>query len=90
MLAGPEARVWSERAPERYVARLETTEGLVRIAVDRALAPRGADRFYQLVNQGYYEGMRFSRVVEGYIAQFGVHGTPAIYWHSPSEKPTVS
>ncbi|TXS94170.1 alpha/beta fold hydrolase [Parahaliea maris] len=77
-LTSPESSPWLEQAPAQYVARFETTEGLFRIAVKRELAPRGADRFYQLVKNGYYDGVHINRVVPGFIAQFGVHGEPEI------------
>ncbi|WP_116367115.1 alpha/beta fold hydrolase [Parahaliea mediterranea] len=77
-LSAPDAPAWQQQAPAQFVARFETTEGLFRIQVERALAPKGADRFYQLVRNGYYDGVHINRVVPGFIAQFGVHGTPAI------------
>jgi cyclophilin family peptidyl-prolyl cis-trans isomerase len=63
-------------APETFVARLETTKGVVRILVTREWAPRGADRFYNLVKAGYYDGVTFHRVIEGFMAEFGIHGDP--------------
>lgn len=69
---------WREQAPERYVARFITTEGAFEISVDRAWAPRGADRFYQLVKNGFYDGVHINRVVAGYIAQFGLSPDPAV------------
>jgi cyclophilin family peptidyl-prolyl cis-trans isomerase len=57
---------------------VETTKGSFVIAVDRSLAPRGADRFYRLVRAGYFDDSRFFRVVPGFIAQFGIPGDPAI------------
>lgn len=78
MLMTPAADAWQQRAPDAYTARVETTEGLFRIAVHRADAPRGADRFYQLVSNGFYNGVPINRVVEGFIAQFGLHGVPEI------------
>ncbi|EAQ99459.2 alpha/beta fold hydrolase [Congregibacter litoralis] len=77
-LSNPDAPVWSSRAPEHFTARFDTTEGRFSIAVTRDLAPLGADRFYQLVSAGYYDGVHINRVVPGFIAQFGVHGRPAI------------
>jgi homoserine O-acetyltransferase len=77
-LKDPAAPVWKNHAPERYLARFETTEGAFEIEVRRTLAPRGADRLYQLVSAGYYDGVHINRVVPGFIAQFGVHGNPEI------------
>jgi len=39
----------------------------------RDWAPRGADRFHELVRMRYFDQGRFFRVVPGFIAQFGVH-----------------
>lgn len=77
-LMTPGADAWRKRAPETYTARFETTEGLFRIRVKREDAPCGADRFYQLVSNGFYAGVHINRVVEGFIAQFGLHGVPRI------------
>jgi len=77
-LKTPGAGAWQKRAPDSYTARFETTEGLFRISVKREDAPRGADRFYQLVSNGFYDGVHINRVVEGFIAQFGLHGVPEI------------
>jgi cyclophilin family peptidyl-prolyl cis-trans isomerase len=57
---------------------LETTEGPIVIAVHRAWAPRGADHFYDLVTQRFYDGSRFHRVVYPFIAQWGVAARPEI------------
>jgi peptidyl-prolyl cis-trans isomerase A (cyclophilin A) len=48
------------------------------IAVHRAWAPRGADRFYELVRSGYYDNARFFRVISGFMVQFGLHGDPTV------------
>jgi homoserine O-acetyltransferase len=77
-LMTPDSAAWQTPAPDTYIARFETTEGLFRIEVKREDAPIGADRFYQLVTNGYYDGVHINRVVEGFIAQFGLHGKPSI------------
>ena len=66
------------RAPDTFTVRLDTTKGEILIDVTRAWSPRGADRFYTLVRAGYYERVAFFRVVEGFMAQVGIHGTPAV------------
>ena len=48
------------------------------IEVTRAWAPKGADRFYNLVKYGYFDGGRFFRVVKNFMVQFGIHGDPKL------------
>ena len=48
------------------------------IAVERSWAPRGADRFYNLVRHGFYDDSRFYRVIEDFIVQFGLPGDPEV------------
>ena len=67
-----------EQAPATYKVNLDTTKGPVVIEVTRAWAPNGADRFYNLVKNGYYDNTRFFRVVSGFMAQFGINGDPEI------------
>lgn len=66
------------QAPDSFRARFATTKGDFVIAVHRDWAPRGADRFYNLVRAGYYDGVRFFRVLPGFVAQFGVHGDSSV------------
>lgn len=65
-------------APDVYRARFETSKGDFVVEVHRAWAPHGADRFYNLVSHGYYDGVRFFRVLDGFMAQFGIPGDPAV------------
>jgi cyclophilin family peptidyl-prolyl cis-trans isomerase len=65
-------------APADYRVRLDTSRGAIVIAVHRAWAPHGADRFHELVTGGYYDDNRFFRVVAGRWAQFGINGDPAV------------
>jgi peptidyl-prolyl cis-trans isomerase A (cyclophilin A) len=67
-----------EQAPARYEVVFETSAGPFAVAVERVLAPRGADRFYNLVKNGYFDAQRFFRVVQGWLVQFGIHGTPEV------------
>ena len=66
------------RAPDRYVVQFETTKGPFRVVVHRDWAPRGADRFYNLVKMGFYDGVAFFRVIRGFVVQFGIHGDPRV------------
>ena len=67
-----------EKAPETFQARFDTSKGVFVIEVTRAWAPNGADRFYNLVKNGYYDDVRFFRVLSGFMAQFGINGDPAL------------
>ena len=78
LLLDPAQPYWRTAAPARYDVTIETTQGTFVIAVDRALAPLGADRFYRLALAGYYDDSRFFRVVPGFIVQFGIAGDPAV------------
>ena len=65
-------------APDSYRVKVTTTKGDFVIEVNRAWAPNGADRFYNLVRIGYYDGTKFFRVIDGFMAQVGMHGDPAV------------
>ena len=67
-----------ETAPANFQVRFETTRGDFVVDVTRSWAPNGADRFYNLVRNGYYDGVYFYRVVSGFMAQFGMHGEPQV------------
>lgn len=67
-----------ETAPPSFQVRFETTAGDFVVEVIRRWAPRGADRFYNLVKNGYYDDNRIYRVVEGFMVQWGIHGDPVV------------
>lgn len=67
-----------EAAPDSFRVRFQTSEGDFVVAVHRAWAPLGADRFFDLVRRGFFDEQRFFRVRPGYIAQFGLHGDPRV------------
>lgn len=68
----------NEQAPEKYRAKFTTTKGDFTVEVERALAPAGADRFYNLVKCGFFDGTKFFRTVDGFMVQWGIHGTPSV------------
>jgi cyclophilin family peptidyl-prolyl cis-trans isomerase len=73
-----------ETAPAKYNVKFDTSVGVFVVEVQRAWAPNGADRFYNLVKNGYYDNARFFRVIEGFMVQFGINGDPAVnaVWQS--------
>lgn len=68
----------TEKAPEAFKARFETSKGSFTVEVTRSLAPNGADRFYNLVRTGYFTDVEFFRVISGFMCQFGIHGNPKV------------
>jgi cyclophilin family peptidyl-prolyl cis-trans isomerase len=67
-----------EQAPATFKAKFDTSKGPVVITVHRDWAPIGADRFYNLVKNGFYDDARFFRVLDDFMAQVGINGNPAI------------
>jgi len=78
----------SAKAPETYKVKFDTSKGAFVVEVHRDWAPMGADRFYNLVRNGFYNNVRFFRVLNGFMAQFGMSGTPAVQkvWGSPAQQ----
>ncbi|MFO0662172.1 MAG: peptidylprolyl isomerase [Polyangiaceae bacterium] len=76
----------NEKAPDVYKVRFTTTKGDFVVEARREWSPGGADRFYNLVKIGFYDGVKFFRVIDGFMAQFGIHGSPKVMsaWRSAS------
>jgi len=71
----------TEKAPATFKAQFDTSKGLFVIEVHRDWAPNGADRFYNLVKNGFYDDVRFFRVIQTprpFMVQFGISGDPAL------------
>ena len=61
---------------ESEIMVLETTQGPVKIKMRPDLAPQHVARISELVRSGFYDGIVFHRVIEGFMAQTGCpHGT---------------
>ena len=78
VLLDPTLPEWSRTAPAEFKVKFTTSKGDFTMLVLREWSPRGADRFYCLVKNGYYDEIRFFRVVSGFMAQFGIHGDPEV------------
>ncbi len=72
------AQLTDEKAPPTFRARFETSQGPFIIEVHREWAPLASDRFYTLVKRRFYDEVRFFRVLNGFMAQFGLSGDPKL------------
>jgi len=77
-LLNPNADVWAQAAPLVFRVKVSSTAGPFTIEAHRDWAPQGVDRFYHLVQAGFYDDSRFFRVIQGDFAQFGIPGNPQI------------
>lgn len=77
-LLDPSGAAMTQEAPAEFKVKFETTKGDFVVHVKRELSPLGADRFYNLVRHGFYNDVRFFRVMKGFMAQFGINGDPEI------------
>jgi peptidyl-prolyl cis-trans isomerase A (cyclophilin A) len=84
-------KLTTETAPATFKVNFDTSRGLVVIEVNRADAPVGADRFYNMVKAKVLDGARFFRVLPGFMAQFGIPADPAVgkIWNTPIEDDPV-
>ena len=72
------ANLANAQAPPHFLVHLETTKGTIVIECFREWAPLGADRFYELVQAGYYDDSAIFRIRPKTWAQFGINGDPKV------------
>lgn len=77
-LADPDHPLWRTPAPAVFRVEVSTTQGAFEVEAIREWAPRGVDRFYQLVRAEFFDDSRFFRVRRGFIVQFGIPGNPSV------------
>jgi peptidyl-prolyl cis-trans isomerase A (cyclophilin A) len=65
-------------APAAYKVKFDTSVGVFVLQVTREWAPHGADRFFNLVKNGFYNDARFFRAIPNFMVQFGINGDPAV------------
>lgn len=82
----PKSEKYNQPAPERFRVRFATSAGDFVVEVSRELSPNGADRFYNLVANSFYDEQRFFRAVKGFVVQFGISGDPKVsnQWRTAS------
>ena len=76
----------TEEAPATFQVQVATTKGDFIIEVTREWSPAGADRFYNMVQSGYFEDIAIFRAIPNFMFQFGIHGDPCLLYTSPSPR----
>ena len=76
---GKQATSGKQDSAESFQVVMETSQGKVVIEVIPEWAPLGAARFRELVEDGFFDGCRFFRVVPNFVVQFGINGDPAVH-----------
>lgn len=74
----PGSKLMNQVAPSSFKVKFQTSKGNFVMTVHRDWAPKGADRFYNLVKAGFYNDLRFFRVIDGFMVQFGIAGDPKL------------
>ena len=74
----PKEPVKAQPAPAQFNALFDTSKGKFTIEVHREWAPMGADRFYELIQDKFFDDARFFRVVRNFVVQFGINGNPKL------------
>ena len=77
-LLNPDDATFKEQAPAAFKVLLETSKGNIIMEVKRAWSPNGADRFYNLVRNSFYNNAAVFRIRAGTWAQFGIAGDPGV------------
>ncbi len=77
-LLQPDPTELNQPSPETFKIKFETSKGDFIVEVYRDWSPYGADRLYYLAKNGFYDSVRFFRVIDGFMAQFGYHGNPEV------------
>jgi peptidyl-prolyl cis-trans isomerase A (cyclophilin A) len=77
-LLNPSEAELAKPAPDSFRVELETSRGRLAVMAHRDWAPHGVDRFHYLVRNQYYDSTAFFRVIEKFVAQFGMAGDPRV------------
>ncbi|MDC1068018.1 peptidylprolyl isomerase [Candidatus Kapabacteria bacterium] len=82
----PSNEILEKTAPETFKAKFVTTKGDFTITAHREWSPLGVDRLYQLIESGFYDNICVFRVVDGFVAQFGIHDKQEVteFWKKNS------
>lgn len=75
-IAGFEEIPWADKAPDVFRVKFDTSVGPFVVECHRDWAPLGADRFYDMCKNGFFDGARYFRVIHGFMVQFGLAADP--------------
>ena len=70
----PSFATMTRPAPDSFDVSMVTSIGTVDLRFYRAWSPLGVDRAFYLFKHNFYEGTRFYRVIDDFVAQFGGSG----------------
>ena len=56
---------------KKYLVKMETTKGLIELELYPEYAPKTVNNFVFLVQEGYYDGIKFHRVINDFVIQGG-------------------
>mmetsp|Transcript_41774 Transcript_41774/g.65249 ORF Transcript_41774/g.65249 Transcript_41774/m.65249 type:complete len:251 (-) Transcript_41774:939-1691(-) len=74
----PSSPAMQLKSPKTWKAKFNTNVGPFTLLIHRDWAPKGADRFYSLVMNDFYDGARFFRYADNFVVQWGLKGDPKI------------
>ena len=85
-LRSPSLATMAQPAPDSFDVQMLTSAGPIQLRFYRDWSPKGVDRAFYLFRNNYYEGTRFYRVIDGFVAQFGGSGDADVdsVWRSMS------
>lgn len=74
----------ADKVPAHPHIEMVTTEGTIKLELDGKQAPKTVARILQLVDDGFYDGKVFHRVIPGFMIQGGGY-TPSLKLDEPGE-----
>ncbi len=77
-LYSPSFATLNRAAPDSFDVEVLTSAGAFELRLVRNWSPLGVDRAFYLFRNNFYEGARFYRVIDGFVAQFGASGDAAL------------
>lgn len=77
-LLHPNVAKFAAQGPDSFAVHVVTSRGAFDLTVHRKWSPKAADRLYYLFSNNYYDGIRFFRVISGFMAQFGMAGDTGV------------